>query len=67
MLTPIDSRLEIELRGDLAGILALSEAGKGSAFSPKEKALQIKMVAGARNRLDLQLRTLTSVALVSDS
>jgi site-specific DNA recombinase len=47
MLTPIDGRLEIELRGDLAGILSLSEAGKGSAFSPKEKALQIKMVAGA--------------------
>jgi hypothetical protein len=47
MPTPIDGRLEIELRGNLAGILALSEAGKGSAFSPKEKALQIKMVAGA--------------------
>ena len=51
MLTPIDGKLEIELRGDLAGILAMSEAGKGSAFSPKEKALQTKMVAGARNHL----------------
>ncbi len=46
MLTPIDGRLEIELRGDLAGILAVSEAGTESAFSPQEKALQIKMVAG---------------------
>jgi DNA invertase Pin-like site-specific DNA recombinase len=36
-----------ELRsGDLAGILALSKAGGVSTFSPKEKALQIKMVAG---------------------
>ncbi len=46
MLTPVDGGLEIKLRGDLAGILALSGAGKGNAFSPKEKALQIKMVAG---------------------
>jgi len=47
ILTPVDGTLEIKLVGDLAGILALSEAGKESAFSPKEKALQIKMVAGA--------------------
>jgi site-specific DNA recombinase len=46
VLTPLDGKLEIELQGDLAGILALSEAGKTSAFFPKEKALQIKMVAG---------------------
>ena len=46
VLTPLDGKLEIELQGDLAGILALSEAGKTSAFSAKEKALQIKMVAG---------------------
>ena len=39
-------RRKLELRGDLAGILAISEAGKAGAFSPKEKALQIKMVAG---------------------
>ena len=46
ILTPVEGRLEIELRGDLAGILALSEAGNAGAFSAKEKALQIKMVAG---------------------
>jgi len=46
MLRPVDGKLEIELRGDLAGILALSEAAKASVFSPKEQALQIKMVAG---------------------
>jgi hypothetical protein len=45
-LTPMDGKLNIELRGDLAGILAMSEAGKGKAFSQKEKARQIKMVAG---------------------
>ena len=48
-------KLEIELRGDLAGILAISEAGKASTFSPKEKALQIKMVAGTRNQRSLHL------------
>jgi site-specific DNA recombinase len=46
MVTPSHGKLNIELRGDLAGILALSEAGKGNAFSTNEKALQIKMVAG---------------------
>jgi site-specific DNA recombinase len=51
IFTPVDGKLEIELRGDLAGILAMSEAGSAGAFSPKEKALQIKMVAGARSHL----------------
>ena len=55
MLTPVDGKLEIELRGDLAGILAMSEAGKASAPSSKEKALQIKMVAGACNHRELTL------------
>jgi hypothetical protein len=45
ILTPVEGRLEIELRGDLAGILAVSQAGK-SRPSSKETALQIKMVAG---------------------
>src|SRR5262245_59113033 len=54
-LTPVDGKLNIELRGDLAGILAMSKAGKAGAFSPKEKALQIKMVAGTRNQRCLHL------------
>jgi site-specific DNA recombinase len=54
-LTPVDGKLNIELRGDLAGILAMSEAGKGKAFSQKEKALQIKMVAGTCNHRELRL------------
>jgi hypothetical protein len=38
-LSIINGKLSIELRGDLAGILAMSEAGKAGAFSPEEKAL----------------------------
>ena len=49
-LVPVDGLLAIELAGDLAGILALSEAGK-SGTSSVSKALQIKMVAGARSHL----------------
>jgi hypothetical protein len=52
---PVDGKLEIELRGDLASILALSETGKNNAFSAREKALQIKMVAGACNHRELTL------------
>ena len=59
ILTPIDGKLEIELRGDLAGILAMSEAGNASAPSPKEKALQIKMVAGTCNHRELTLPPIT--------
>jgi site-specific DNA recombinase len=56
---PEDGELRIELRGALAGILALSAAGK----KPGDReatglAEQIKMVAGARNRLDLLLRAI---------
>jgi hypothetical protein len=46
VLTPVDGKLQIELRGDLAMILAMSEAKQPSAFSPKEKAVQIAVVAG---------------------
>jgi hypothetical protein len=52
-LTPAGGNLHIELHGDLAGILAMFEAGKAGAFASKEKALQIKMVAGTRSHLHL--------------
>jgi hypothetical protein len=39
-LSIINGKLSIELRSDLAGILAMSEAGKAGAFSPEEKALR---------------------------
>ena len=49
-LIPEDGRLRIELRGELAGILALSAAGKKSGgLSTARLTEQIKMVAGARN------------------
>jgi hypothetical protein len=51
ILTPRDGKLEIELRGDLAGILAISDASKDRAAPTERKALQIKMVAGTRNHL----------------
>ncbi len=35
--------------------LAISESGKAEAFSSKEKALQIKLVAGAGNQRRLHL------------
>ena len=54
ILTPVHGKLNIEL-GDLAGILAMSEAGEAGAFFPKEKALQIKMVAGTCNHRGLTL------------
>ena len=44
-LVPGDGGLTIELAGDLAGILALSKAGKETTASGP-RALQIKMVAG---------------------
>ncbi len=61
-LVPVDGVIAIELTGDLAGILAISAGptGEGSAVS---KALQIKMVAGACNHLDLQLNRLLSALL----
>ena len=44
-LVPINGTLAVELRGELAGILALAEGAK--AGSPAtDLSLQIKMVAG---------------------
>ena len=50
-LVPNGGELSIELLGDLAGILAVTERAKDGGATPGEKALQIKMVAGARNHL----------------
>ena len=47
-LTPVAGELEIALRGDLAAILTLSELVRTNKHSPEERALQIKLVAGAR-------------------
>jgi site-specific DNA recombinase len=47
-LIPENGRLEIELLGDLAGILALS-AGSKKARHGNRDGLQVTLVAGARN------------------
>ena len=53
-LVPEHGRLGIELRGELAGILELmSESTKARGLSTLSLAEQVKMVAGARNHLNL--------------
>jgi hypothetical protein len=55
-LVPEDGRLRIELRGELANILALSGAGKKpGGLSAIRLAEQIKMVAGACNHRQFRL------------
>ena len=44
-LVPDQGQLAVELKGDLAGILAITQSGDGSAAG--NRALQVKMVAGA--------------------
>jgi DNA invertase Pin-like site-specific DNA recombinase len=48
-ILPEEGAYQLELKGELAGILALAEGAKNSRFPPEAKALQIKVVAGARN------------------
>ncbi|WP_216333496.1 recombinase family protein [Rhizobium sp. X9] len=45
VLTPVDGKVEIDVRGDLAGILTLSAQSKNPAAGAA--GLQVKMVAGA--------------------
>jgi hypothetical protein len=51
-----------DLHGELAAILALSQAG-GSKNRTPEEGVRFSVVAGTCNRLNLQLRLLTSVAI----
>ena len=58
-ITPANDEVTIELKGELAGILALGDGAKLSADSSQDRALQIKMVAGARfvqARTSIELR-----------
>ena len=57
VLTPENGRLRVEVRGQLASILRLSGLAnkKTPADGPGLLAEQIKMVAGARNQLNLLL------------
>ena len=45
-IIPADGEITIELRGELAGILAVAETAKKGPNSHQDKALQIKLVAG---------------------
>jgi hypothetical protein len=57
-LVPDDGELRIEIKGELAGILELCQEGtkrEPGGLSTAGLAEQIRMVAGARNRLDLLL------------
>jgi DNA invertase Pin-like site-specific DNA recombinase len=47
-IVPEDEAYQIELKGELAGILALAQGAKSAEGPATQKALQIKMVAGAR-------------------
>jgi site-specific DNA recombinase len=49
-LVPVDGQLIIELKGQLASILAIADRTKQSPEKSKQTALQIKMVAGACNQ-----------------
>jgi hypothetical protein len=53
-LVPNNGALQVELRGALAGVLALA-ADRKKPDDPAGLAEQIKMVAGARNCLELLL------------
>ena len=53
ILTPAGDRLEIDVQGDLAGILAISAQSKNPAALAT--GAQVKMVAGARNSRFLRL------------
>jgi site-specific DNA recombinase len=47
-IVPEDGEYPLELKGELAGILALAQGAKNSGESATQRALQIKVVAGAR-------------------
>ena len=53
VLTPVDGKVEIDVQGDLAGILTISTQSKNPAGG--RGASQVKMVAGARNQRYLRL------------
>lgn len=60
VLTPVDGELRIDLKGDLAGILALTAGSKRGAPEIRDASQQIKAVAEARSHREL---TLPAVAI----
>jgi site-specific DNA recombinase len=62
-LVPDNGKLNVELYGELAALINLANEHPRS----RGRGVQVTLVARARNRLDLQLRLLTTVPLPSDS
>ncbi|MGH6791502.1 MAG: hypothetical protein ACRECF_02035 [Methyloceanibacter sp.] len=58
-LVPENGKLRVELYGELAALLSLANGHPRS----KGTGVQITLVAGARNRLDLQLQELLATIL----
>ena len=57
VLHPVEKKASgflIDIEGDLAGILSLSQTSKKAAGLTPDDLMQIKLVAGARSGLDLQ-------------
>ncbi len=50
VLTPEDGELRIDLKGELAGILAMSSGSKKPAAAMRGGLEQVKVVAGARKQ-----------------
>lgn len=53
VLTPVDGKVEIDVQGDLAGLLTISAQRKNPAADAAGS--QVKMVAGAGNQRYLRL------------
>jgi site-specific DNA recombinase len=60
VLTPVEGALKIDLHGEAAAILQFAAEGRKGRFRIEGETKQLVMVAGARNRLDLQLARLLS-------
>jgi site-specific DNA recombinase len=67
VIGPQDTGLEVEIIGEIAQMveLGLDGAKNKRAILDDKMACSVKVVAGARNHLDLQLRLLTCFAVVS--
>lgn len=64
VLTPVDGKVEIDVQGDLAGILTISTQSKNPAAGATGS--QVKMVAGARNVFCYNLRPISDFAPGND-
>jgi site-specific DNA recombinase len=59
-IVPEEGQYRLELKGELAGILALAQGAKNSEGAPAQRALQIKVVAEARIQRNYNAAFLTA-------